>query len=64
MIFCGGTKELNPISVTSIGVLLHSAEEDLQMPDCDIFQFESRLKEDWFNEAEQLKHRSVVFLAR
>ncbi len=55
---------MNPISVTSIGVLLHSAEEDLQMPDCDIFQFESRLKEDWFNEAEQLKHRSVVFLAR
>ena len=62
--FYGGTKELDRSSVTSIGILLRTAAENLQMPDCDISHFESKLKEDWFNESEHLKNRSVEFLAR
>jgi hypothetical protein len=61
--FYGGTKELDRSSVTSIGILLRTAADNLQMPD-DISHFESKLKEDWFNEADHLKNRSVEFLAR
>ena len=61
--FYGGTKELDRSSITSIGILLRTAADNLQMPD-DISHFESKLKEDWFNEADHLKNRSVEFLAR
>ena len=62
--FYGGTKELDRSSVTSIAILLCTAAKNLQITDCDISHFERKLKEDWFNEVEHLKNRSVEFLAR
>jgi hypothetical protein len=61
---CVGTKELDCSSVTNISNLLCTAAKNLQMPNCDTSQFESKLREDWFNKAEHLRNRSVEFLAR
>jgi hypothetical protein len=49
---------------SSIGVLLRTAASNLKRPDYDVAKFEINLEDDWFNEVEQLKNRSVECLAK
>lgn len=49
---------------STIGVLLSTAAINLKRPDYDVAKFEINLEDDWFNEVEQLKNRSVECLAK
>mmetsp|Transcript_5317 Transcript_5317/g.12065 ORF Transcript_5317/g.12065 Transcript_5317/m.12065 type:complete len:409 (-) Transcript_5317:320-1546(-) len=51
-------------SDTSIGALLRSAAANLGRVEDDLSLYEARLEQDWFNEAEQLKDRSVECLSQ
>eukprot|EP00579_Thalassiosira_antarctica_P018169 CAMPEP_0201951118 /NCGR_PEP_ID=MMETSP0903-20130614/56839_1 /ASSEMBLY_ACC=CAM_ASM_000552 /TAXON_ID=420261 /ORGANISM="Thalassiosira antarctica, Strain CCMP982" /LENGTH=122 /DNA_ID=CAMNT_0048494375 /DNA_START=492 /DNA_END=857 /DNA_ORIENTATION=+ len=57
----GNASEYN---VSSVGALLRTAAINLGRNDLDISNYEARLEEDLFNEADQLKGRSVECLSR
>ncbi|KAL3781517.1 hypothetical protein ACHAW5_000733 [Stephanodiscus triporus] len=57
-------KELDSTPDSGICILLRTAAKNLNRPDYDISKFETNLAEDWFNEVEELKHRSVECLAK
>lgn len=46
-----------------VGTLLAKAAANLGTTDCDISDFEARLKEDWFSEVDHLKGRTVECLS-
>ncbi|KAL3827693.1 hypothetical protein ACHAXA_000566 [Cyclostephanos tholiformis] len=57
-------KDTDPRPETSMGALLRTAAGNLERPDYDVAKFETNLEEDWFNEPDQLRNRSVECLAK
>ena len=57
-------RDTDPLPETSMGALLRRAAENLRRPDYDVARFETALEEDWFNEPDQLRNRSVECLAK
>lgn len=57
-------KELDSTPDSGICILLRTAAKNMNRPDYDVSKFETNLAEDWFNEVEELKHRSVECLAK
>jgi hypothetical protein len=49
---------------TSLSNLLHTASEHIGMGEYDISNFETRLRDDWFFEAEHLKGMTIDVLSR
>mmetsp|Transcript_10919 Transcript_10919/g.23726 ORF Transcript_10919/g.23726 Transcript_10919/m.23726 type:complete len:132 (+) Transcript_10919:156-551(+) len=60
----GEASDKNSQPESSMHELLRTAAENLGRSGRDVDEFVARLEEDWFNEAEQLKNRSVECLSR